>query len=145
MHLDDCDTPGKLLTYYRERRNITRNALARDSGAIAHPSAYIQDFEEGRRTIPKRRIAVAYARVLKLDPWETDHFLFVWGFAPTLDWQSVAEDLMIANGLGDEFRLETAAYYRALAEHTPEEPPGYDFRTPSIPIRTPRRIAASEH
>jgi len=116
MRMDDCDTPGKLLAYYRERCNITRNMLAQKSGSAAHPGAYIQDFEEGRRTIPKRRIVVAYAHVLGLDPWETDHFLHVWGFAPVLDWQQVARDLMTANGLGDEFHLETAAYYRALAE-----------------------------
>ncbi len=137
MHMDDCDTPGKLLAYYRERRGITRNALCRDSGAIAHPSAYILDFEEGRRTIPKRRIVVAYAHVLGLDPWETDHFLHVWGFAPVLDWQSVARDLMTANGLGDEFHLETAAYYRALAEDTPEETSAHVIRDPPVPIRAP--------
>jgi hypothetical protein len=137
MRMDDCDTPGKLLAYYRERCNITRNMLAQKSGAAAHPGAYIQDFEEGRRTIPKRRIVVAYAHVLGLDPWETDHFLHVWGFAPVLDWQQVARDLMTANGLGDEFHLETAAYYRALAEDTPEETAAHVIRDPPVPIRAP--------
>lgn len=109
---DDQVTPGELLAHYRERAGLTHWGLVAKSGITSQHGAYIRDFEHGLRVIPRRRFALAYARAMGLDPWETDRFLYAWGFAPVLDWQQAAEALLIDAGYGDTFRRATAALYR---------------------------------
>jgi transcriptional regulator with XRE-family HTH domain len=117
----DRDNPAALLASYRTRAGLTRSALVRLSGVTSQDASHITDYESGLRTIRKREHVLAYARALDLDPWETDHFLFVWGHAPVLDWQRVALALAITAGHGGDFHPMTLALYRETDRYRGED------------------------
>jgi hypothetical protein len=120
---DEFDhTPiGDLVRRHRERLGLTPYALAGRTTKL--DSAWIRRVESGiRERIGRRSVALALARALELDPWETDEFLFVAGHAPMVDWQAIARDLLLTTNTSHAFLEMTAPYYEELDDSdTPED------------------------
>lgn len=113
-----------MLAYYRLRAGYNPSTLAMQ--ALTMSSDTISKIERGERGIGRgaggRRQALRLAKALKLDPWETDHFLWVAGYAPVLDWQQFARDILVDLGLGSVYEEDSAALYEAQAARDPARP-----------------------
>jgi hypothetical protein len=129
---------GPFLAYHRLRLGLTPNQLASRTTTLA--SDIVLDIECGIRTALRPRPALALARGLELDDYDTDHFLYLAGCAPLLDWQTLAEQILTEVGLGAELQLRTKNAYAARrppsARSTP--PPSVrSTRVRSTPKETP--------
>jgi transcriptional regulator with XRE-family HTH domain len=116
---------GHLLKLHREQLGLTQHALA--TRLVSSSSSYIGLIENGLQHIGRRSMALRLAVALELDPYATDHFLQVAGFAPRLDWQAVARDLLRRGGRGNDFIRLTQPYYDALP---PTQTRGVSTREP---------------
>ena len=74
---------GHLLKLHREQLGLTQHALA--TRLVSSSSSYIGLIENGLQHIGRRSMALRLAVALELDPYATDHFLQVAGFAPRRD------------------------------------------------------------
>lgn len=77
-----------LLNRLRIRAGLSQNALARAAGC---DPAYVNRMERERDVPPSRRIVLALADALGLEPRMTDRLLYTAGYAPTRDYQTLWE------------------------------------------------------
>jgi len=115
----DRSTAGGLMRRYRKGLGLTRNGLACRTTTMA--SDFIKKIEDGQR-IGRRSVAIALARALELDPWQTDEFLYVAGHAPAVDWQQVAYDIHLLPDPYQTFKERTESYYRDQEEESHATP-----------------------
>lgn len=110
----DLTTLGPMLAYYRLRAGLGPSTLA--TQVLTASSSTIADIESGTRGISTRNLAIRMGVVLKLTPHEMDHFLYVAGYAPIVDWQQFARDILVDLGLGSVYEEQSEALYTARFE-----------------------------
>lgn len=110
----DLQAIGPMLAYYRTRLGLSRGALATLS--LTTTGVTIGEVEKGKRTIGTRNLALRLAHALKLTDLEIDHFLYVAGYAPIIDWQQLCEEILVELGAGDLYESRSEALYAELSE-----------------------------
>lgn len=106
----DRSSLGALVAYYRARARLTQSGLAARTRTMS--STRIARIESGWNDGRLRRsIVLQLAQALDLDPWATDHLLYVAGCAPVLDYQRFAREIMTELGLGYRFDELTEHLY----------------------------------
>lgn len=109
----DLTTLGPMLAYYRNRAGLTPSGLSMQGLTLS--SNTISAIEAGRQGISTRNLALRLANALGLAPHETDHFLYVAGYAPVIDWQQFCQDILTDLGLGSVYEEQSAALYAVLS------------------------------
>lgn len=105
----DLTVLGPMLAYYRVRANLSLTALATLS--LSTSSSTLKAIEAGLRGISTRSLAIRLGTALKLDPPELDHFLWVAGYAPVVDWQRFAREILTDLGLEHLYEEGSARLY----------------------------------
>lgn len=114
---EDGDRLAALLKAHRREAGLTQGELARRTRGRGR--THIAAYEAGRSGIPRRSIAVQLAAALGLDPFETDRFLHVSGFATVFDWQRIARALLDDPGIGAPLADDILKRY--LSKETPPD------------------------